>query len=132
MRMVSSWQLSRIWDYEPTRMLTVCLCSEIEDCDATRMASPYRFSRTKAYETMCVVPTSIWVALGPIHTKNLALPSTGDWPRLGPSSKWLLDQSHYDPFRNPNRGWVGLWGSGVLGNDAVRLQGQLWQSAGRA
>ena len=52
MRMVSSYRLSSIEDYEPIRIVAECLHSETEDCETMRMVSSYRFSRIEDYETM--------------------------------------------------------------------------------
>ena len=83
MRMVSSYQLHRIEDDEPTRMLTVCLCSEIEDCEAQRIVSSYPLSRTSNYEAMRMVSTYLFrVPLRQICTRNLAGPRIEGRPWL--------------------------------------------------
>ena len=58
MRMVSSHQFFRIEDFEPTRMFTARLRSEIEDCEAKRTVSLYQFARAEDYETMRVVSST--------------------------------------------------------------------------
>ena len=83
MRMVSSYWLTRILDYERIRIVTACLRSEIEDCEAKRMVWSYRFTRTKDCENMHVVSSyRFGVALGRTCTQNPAWPRTEDMAPL--------------------------------------------------
>ena len=52
------------------RMVTVCLRSEIEDCEAKRMVSSYWLSTTKDSENMRMISSYLFGPGANLHSKS--------------------------------------------------------------